>query len=36
MAKVFATQIKRGAIKITDVPRQWRKAVEVLINGNAD
>lgn len=36
MAKIFATQIKRGKIKITDVPKQWRKAVEVLLNGNAD
>ena len=36
MAKIFATQIKRGAITLNDVPAKWRAAVEVLINGNAD
>ena len=34
MAKVFVTQIKLGAITIDDVPKQWRSAVEVLLNGD--
>ena len=34
MAKIYATQIKRGAITIDDVPKQWRSAVEVLLNGD--
>lgn len=32
MAKIYATQIKRGAITIEDVPQKWRKEVEALIN----
>ena len=32
MAKIFVTQIKRGAITIEDVPAAWRKEVEVLLN----
>lgn len=32
MAKIFAIQIKRGAITIEDVPQKWRYAVEVLLN----
>ena len=36
MAKIFITQIKRGTIKLDDVPPKWRKEVEVLLNGNAD
>lgn len=36
MAKVFVTQIKRGAITLKDVPSAWRKKVEVLLNESAD
>ena len=36
MAKIFATQIKRGTIKLEDVPTTWRKEVEVLLNERAD
>lgn len=32
MAKIFVTQIKRGTITLKDVPKQWRKSVEVLLN----
>lgn len=34
MAKIFVTQIRRGMIKLDNVPKQWRKAVEVLLNGD--
>lgn len=36
MAKVFVTQIKRGAITLEDVPSAWRKEVEVLLNERTD
>lgn len=32
MAKIYATQINRGTITLKDVPKQWRKAVENLLN----
>ncbi len=31
MAKVYANQIKRGAIVLSDVPKKWREAVEKLV-----
>ncbi len=31
MAKVYANQIKRGAIALSDVPKKWRGAVEELL-----
>lgn len=34
MAKIYATQIQRGAITLKDVPAKWRKEVEVLLNGS--
>lgn len=34
MAKIYATQIKRGTITINDVPKRWRSAVVVLLNGD--
>lgn len=36
MAKIFVTQIKRGAITLNDVPPKWRKDVEVLLNEALD
>lgn len=36
MAKVFVTQIKRGAITLKNVPPAWREEVEVLLNERAD
>lgn len=36
MAKIFVTQIKRGAITLEDVPEKWRKEVEVLLNEHTD
>ncbi len=32
MAKIYAAQIKKGAITIENVPKQWRKEVEVLLS----
>ena len=31
MAKIFAKQIKRGAITIDDVPEKWRAQVAQMI-----
>lgn len=31
MAKIFATQIKRGAITLNDVPAKWRAVVQKLL-----
>lgn len=31
MAKIFVTQIKRGAITLDDVSAAWRKEVEKLL-----
>lgn len=31
MAKIYARQIKRGAISIEDVPEMWRGEVEKLL-----
>ncbi len=32
MAKIYAAQIKKGAITIEDVPAKWRKETETLLN----
>lgn len=31
MAKIFAKQIKRGAITVDDVPEKWRAQVAQMI-----
>lgn len=31
MAKIFAKQILRGAVKIEDVPEKWRARVEKIL-----
>lgn len=31
MAKVYANQIRRGAITIEDVPQRWREQVRELL-----
>lgn len=31
MAKIYATQIKRGTITIEDVPPKWREQVKELL-----
>lgn len=36
MAKIYATQIKRGAITLNDVPPKWREDVEVLLDETRD
>ena len=32
MAKIYAEQIKKGAITIEDVTAKWRKETETLLN----
>ena len=34
MAKIFAKQILRGAVKIEDVPEKWRAQVEKILAGS--
>lgn len=36
MAKIYANQIKRGAIAISDVPEKWRADVDELLKEAVD